>query len=223
MSCADGLVANGTIAQDHAQSQAIWQVREGITGALSKSGAVYKYDVSIPLAELYSLCEVMRSRLEPVGALVTGFGHLGDGNLHLNIYTPGVFEKSTAVHEAIEPFVYEWIAERRGSISAEHGCARADPPALLHPAQMHPSCCMPPAVPTQSPAPIDGSCQTALLPADTWDGPRPRPCLIGSIGVMKPEFLHMSKTAPMIDLMHGLKDLLDPNGILNPYKVLPRR
>ena len=137
-------------------------MREGITGALSKSGAVYKYDVSIPLAELYSLCEVMRSRLEPVGALVTGFGHLGDGNLHLNIYTPGVFEKLTAVHEAIEPFVYEWIAERRGSISAEHG-----------------------------------------------------------IGVMKPAFLSMSKSEPMIQVMHGLKGLLDPNGILNPHKVLP--
>lgn len=159
---AEGLVADGTIAQDQAQSQGIWRVREGITSALGKEGAVYKYDVSIPLAELYTLCEVMRARLEAHGALVTGFGHLGDGNLHLNIYTPGRFDKDPAVLAAIEPFVYEWIAERRGSISAEHG-----------------------------------------------------------LGVMKPAFLRMSKSESMIELMRGIKGLLDPNGILNPYKVLP--
>ena len=159
---AEGLVADGTIAQDQAQSQGIWRVREGITSALGKEGAVYKYDVSIPLAELYTLCEVMRARLEAHGALVTGFGHLGDGNLHLNIYTPGRFNKDPAVLAAIEPFVYEWIAERRGSISAEHG-----------------------------------------------------------LGVMKPAFLRMSKSESMIELMRGIKGLLDPNGILNPYKVLP--
>ena len=39
---------------------------------------------------------------------------------------------------------------------------------------------------------------------------------------MKPEYLHMSKPPQMIDLMHGVKALLDPNGILNPHKVLPR-
>ena len=94
---ASGAVRDGTIAQDVAQSRAIWRVREGITEALGKAGCVYKYDVSIPLAELYSLCEVMRARLAPLGALVTGFGHLGDGNLHLNIYTPGRFEEEPAV------------------------------------------------------------------------------------------------------------------------------
>jgi len=160
----EGIVSDGTIAQDQAQSQGIWRVREGITGALSKSGAVYKYDVSIPLAELYDLCDVMRERLAPLGALVTGFGHLGDGNLHLNIYTPGRFEKDPTVLGAIEPFVYEWIAERRGSISAEHG-----------------------------------------------------------LGLMKPAFLGMSKSEPIIDVMRGLKALLDPNAILNPYKVLPAK
>ena len=40
----EGIVSDGTIAQDQAQSQGIWRVREGITGALSKSGAVYKCD-----------------------------------------------------------------------------------------------------------------------------------------------------------------------------------
>ena len=86
----------------------------------------------------------------------------GPATRHLNIHTPGVFERRAAVLDAVEPFVYEWIAARRGSISAEHG-----------------------------------------------------------VGVMKPSYLHMSKAAPMIELMRGVKALLDPNNILNPGKVLP--
>jgi FAD/FMN-containing dehydrogenase len=56
-----------------------------ITGSLAKSGSVYKYDVSIPLSELYDLVEEMRPRVRPLGAEVSGFGHLGDGNLHLQL------------------------------------------------------------------------------------------------------------------------------------------
>ena len=40
-------------------------------------------------------------------------------------------------------------------------------------------------------------------------------------GVMKPQFLHMSKSPPLIGLMRGVKTLLDPHNILNPGKVLP--
>ena len=40
------------------------------------------------------LTQVMRERLSSFGCEVTGFGHLGDGNLHLNIYTPGIYEKA---------------------------------------------------------------------------------------------------------------------------------
>ena len=49
---------------------------------------------------------------------VVGYGHLGDGNLHLNISTRKL---DRAIEERLEPFVYEWTSERRGSISAEHG------------------------------------------------------------------------------------------------------
>jgi len=41
------------------------------------------------------------------------------------------------------------------------------------------------------------------------------------IGVMKPTALHYSKSQPLIDIMQNIKQMLDPNGILNPYKVLP--
>ena len=114
------------------------------------------------ISQLYDLVEETRARMAPHGALVSGFGHLGDGNLHLNVCTPGAFDADAAVAAAIEPWVFEYIAERRGSISAEHG-----------------------------------------------------------VGVMKPHVLHLSKRPPVIGVMHALKRLLDPHGILNPGKVLP--
>jgi D-2-hydroxyglutarate dehydrogenase len=49
-----------------------------------------------------------------------GYGHVGDGNLHLNISAPGQAD-SPELLKQIEPYVYEWTAARRGSISAEHG------------------------------------------------------------------------------------------------------
>lgn len=53
------------------------------------------------------------------GTQVVGYGHLGDGNLHLNVSAPA--GRTPQISALIEPFVYEWTRQRRGSISAEHG------------------------------------------------------------------------------------------------------
>lgn len=82
----------------------------------------------MPVPLLYQLVQDMRQRLtnlnlydqsaeSPVTAVV-GYGHVGDGNLHLNISARNYDARVT---EAIEPFVYEWIQRVGGSISAEHG------------------------------------------------------------------------------------------------------
>ncbi|KAL2155978.1 hypothetical protein VTH82DRAFT_722 [Thermothelomyces myriococcoides] len=123
-----GIVADGTLAQDETQIKSLWAWREGIPEALSHLGGTYKYDVSIPLKEMYKLVEDTRARIEAAGLLgdtdespvraVVGYGHMGDANLHLNVSTRRFDER---VEKVLEPFVYEWIAERQGSISAEHG------------------------------------------------------------------------------------------------------
>ncbi|KAL4819829.1 hypothetical protein BDW67DRAFT_173103 [Aspergillus spinulosporus] len=128
----EGIVADGVLAQDETQFQSIWRWREGITEALSHLGGTYKYDVSIPLPELYQLVEDCRERLTKMGFVgdddsypvraVVGYGHMGDSNLHLNI---AVRQYSKDVEKAIEPWVYEWIQKRNGSISAEHGLGLA--------------------------------------------------------------------------------------------------
>ncbi|KAL4861290.1 hypothetical protein BDV12DRAFT_191181 [Aspergillus spectabilis] len=124
----EGIVADGVLAQDETQFQSIWRWREGITEALSHLGGTYKYDVSIPLPELYQLVDDCRERLTKLGFVgdddsfpvraVVGYGHMGDSNLHLNI---AVRQYNKEVEKAIEPWVYEWIQKRSGSISAEHG------------------------------------------------------------------------------------------------------
>ncbi|XP_022136645.1 D-2-hydroxyglutarate dehydrogenase, mitochondrial isoform X3 [Momordica charantia] len=58
-----GLISDGVLAQDINQISSFWQIREGIPEALMKAGAVYKYDLSLPVEKMYDLVEVMRTRL----------------------------------------------------------------------------------------------------------------------------------------------------------------
>ena len=88
--------------------------------------------MSIPLKELYSLVEETREKITQSGLLgesdehpvvgVVGYGHMGDSNLHLNV---AIRRYDKKVERELEPFVYEWIAKRNGSISAEHGLGLA--------------------------------------------------------------------------------------------------
>lgn len=82
----------------------------------------------------------------------------GDGNIHVQVSIPEYYED---VAMQLEPFIFEYVSECQGSVSAEHG-----------------------------------------------------------IGFKKTKYLHLSKSSSEIEMMYDLKKLLDPNGILNPYKVL---
>ncbi len=66
---------------------------------------------------MYILVDVMRQRLAG-RAQVVAYGHLGDGNLHLNVFADKHTEELLLM---IEPFVYEWTRNQKGSVSAEHG------------------------------------------------------------------------------------------------------
>lgn len=152
------LITNGAVAQDGSQFQAFWRIREGVPEALTTYKAMYKYDLSIPLEPMYDLVEEMRSRVEDK-ALVVGYGHLGDGNLHLNLVADAYSEELTCL---IEPYVYERTSALGGSVSAEHG-----------------------------------------------------------LGQMKAHCIGYTKGSMAVSLMGLMKKTLDPQGILNPYKVLP--
>ncbi|KAK9428690.1 hypothetical protein V1505DRAFT_315341 [Lipomyces doorenjongii] len=133
------VIADGVLAQDETQVKNLWTWREGIPESLGKSGGVYKYDVSIPLDELYQLVEDTRVRIQEFGhdigtegsnvVNVVGYGHLGDGNLHLNV---AVKQYDKEIEHILEPWVYEWIEKRHGSVSAEHGLGFAKKPYLKY-------------------------------------------------------------------------------------------
>lgn len=126
------IVLDGVVAQDETQVKSLWGWREGIPESLGHWGGVYKYDMSIPISELYDLVEETREKINSAGLIgdsadypvvdVVGYGHMGDSNLHLNIATRSYDKK---VEKVLEPFVYEWVSKRNGSISAEHGLGLA--------------------------------------------------------------------------------------------------
>eukprot|EP01062_Namystynia_karyoxenos_P046385 TRINITY_DN34729_c0_g1_i1.p1 TRINITY_DN34729_c0_g1~~TRINITY_DN34729_c0_g1_i1.p1 ORF type:complete len:543 (+),score=119.98 TRINITY_DN34729_c0_g1_i1:74-1630(+) len=158
-----GDAVTGTVAQDVRQQQELWAVRENIAPSFRKEARhTLKYDVSVPIPKFYQLVEDTHAHLAGAGVggfRVVGFGHIGDGNLHLNVLTD---EDDKAALAALEPWLYEWLRSHGGSVSAEHG-----------------------------------------------------------IGLMKRGALRYSKPPAAIRLMRQLKQVFDPNGILNPNKIIP--
>ncbi|KAI8458597.1 hypothetical protein BY996DRAFT_4576959 [Phakopsora pachyrhizi] len=126
----DEIVSDGVLAQDESQLQSMWSFRELIPESASKSGATYKYDISLPIPVMYEAVEETRKlfikhqMLAPDGSegdkviSVAGYGHVGDGNLHLNVIAK---EWDPAVEAVIEPWIYQFVSDHHGSISAEHG------------------------------------------------------------------------------------------------------
>ena len=165
----EGIVSDGVVAESQTQINELWACREGVPESLGHWGGVYKYDLSIPIARLYDIVTDTKEHLAKTGLLsaedeslpaidVVGYGHMGDANIHLNI---PVRRYDKEVEKALEPFVYEWVAKEKGSVSAEHG-----------------------------------------------------------LGIAKKPFVGYSKDETMLKLMRQIKELYDPNGIMNPYKYI---
>jgi D-2-hydroxyglutarate dehydrogenase len=124
----DAAVSDGIVAADSQQMKAVWRLREGISDAMTAAGYIYKYDVSLPLDKMYELVEDTRKMLQAQGfvdARAAGYGHLGDSNLHLNV--TNLTGRDDRLLAALEPWVFEWVASCRGSISAEHGIGQCKP------------------------------------------------------------------------------------------------
>ncbi len=121
------LVSDGVIAQSHAQRDAFWHIRESIPEANRRIGSVSSHDISVPLSAVPEFIQRGKQALAEVGAFrINCFGHLGDGNLHYNIFPmPG---RTRADYEAERPrvkeVVHDLVHAMDGSVSAEHGIGR---------------------------------------------------------------------------------------------------
>ena len=122
-----GLVTDGVLAQSEAQRQDFWALREAIPEANRRIGSISSHDISLPLG---AIPEFFARAGEAIAALgpfrVNCFGHLGDGNLHYNVFPPG--DRSRDEFEAdrsrIKETVHDLVHALGGSVAAEHGVGR---------------------------------------------------------------------------------------------------
>ncbi len=160
-----GLVTDGTQAQNAEQARSLWAYREGISESLSATGMPHKNDIALPIAALKAFCGELERLLAAryPGWELCLFGHIGDGNLHVNIMKPDAMGKDDflSTTHGVDSDLMALVREHRGSVSAEHG-----------------------------------------------------------IGLLKREWLGHTRSAAEVSIMRQLKGVLDPNGILNPGKVL---
>ncbi len=142
-----------------------WEIRESCNPIIKAEGYNYKYDLSIPIPQYYEIVEETREKLKSTrpDVIIVNWGHVIDGNIHINIVTPGKFEEDEEVKSLLEPFIFEAVVKRGGSISAEHG-----------------------------------------------------------LGQQKNNYLgKYAKNHEAVAIMKSMKNMFDPNGILNPGKYLP--
>jgi len=153
-----GLVADAVIATSKAQRDSIWALRDDVE-QFFRMGMPVTFDISLPVGEMEAYVADALARLEKEWPAYRRFvfGHLGDGNLHFIVAGP----PSREAKHGIERCVYEPLAARSGSVSAEHG-----------------------------------------------------------IGLEKQPWLPLSRSPAELALMQQIKRALDPNGILNPGRVL---
>ena len=122
-----GLVLDGVIAASDAQAAALWRIRESIPEANRRIGAVSSHDISLPISAIPDFIPRAGVALAALGDWrINCFGHLGDGNLHYNVFPmPG---RSRKDHEnqrdAIKTCVHDIVDDMGGSVSAEHGIGR---------------------------------------------------------------------------------------------------
>lgn len=122
-----GLVTDGAIAQNNAQRDAFWHIRESIPEANRRIGSVSSHDISIPLSAIPSFIERGAQALAEVGDFrINCFGHLGDGNLHYNVFPAQGKSRDDYETERsqVKSVVHDLVHTMEGSVSAEHGIGR---------------------------------------------------------------------------------------------------
>lgn len=160
----EGWVSDGVLSQSETQAANLWQLREGISESIAPY-TPYKNDIAVRISrmpEFLDRVDALVQRRYP-DFEVCWYGHIGDGNLHLNVLKPAGLDREAFFERChhISPEIFAEVAEREGSISAEHG-----------------------------------------------------------VGLLKREFLGYTRSAEEIALMRAIKGVLDPNGIMNPGKLL---
>ena len=128
-----GWVLDGVISQSETQAANLWRLREGISETIAPF-TPYKNDVSVVVSKVPDFLEeidtIVSSRYPDFE--IVWFGHIGDGNLHLNILKPQALSKEEFFTrcETVNTQVFETVRKYNGSVSAEHGVGMTKKPYL---------------------------------------------------------------------------------------------
>jgi FAD/FMN-containing dehydrogenase len=109
------------VALDRGGATSLWERRDRVTEAIATTGVPHKLDVSVPLPAIPAFTAALPAVLTAAAPGAAGyvFGHLGDGNLHVNVVGPAPDD------DAVDDAILRLVAALGGSISAEHGIGRA--------------------------------------------------------------------------------------------------
>lgn len=123
-----GEVLDATLAESEAQAQKLWRIREEHPEAQKREGASVKNDVSVPVSrvpEMIRRCSAALVELIP-GSRPVPFGHIGDGNIHMNLEQPEGMDPAAFLARShdIMDCVNAIVRDLDGSFSAEHGIGR---------------------------------------------------------------------------------------------------
>lgn len=127
-------IVDGVIAQSTQHARQLWQLREGISEALGATGLPHKNDIALPIRALAAFCRELDGvfATDWPGWEICLFGHVGDGNIHINVMKPDAMDPAAffAKASAADHAVFALVERHGGSISAEHGIGLVKKPYL---------------------------------------------------------------------------------------------
>jgi FAD/FMN-containing dehydrogenase len=139
-----GIIGDAVLAATEGQAEAFWKLRDSISEAERAEGQTLAHDISVPVSDMPAFIVDASAKVESAfpGVVATGFGHLGDGNIHFHVRAAGHAAPDWYSGEGAEitRMVDDLVAAAGGSISAEHGIgqlkreelARLAPPGRIN-------------------------------------------------------------------------------------------
>lgn len=138
------IIDDAVIATNEAQAEAFWKIRDTISEAERAEGQTLAHDISVAVADMPEFLTSATEKVESAfpGIVATGFGHLGDGNIHFHVRagahaSPDWYDNEG---EEITRFVDDLVTAAGGSISAEHGIGqlkRSELARVASPGRIH--------------------------------------------------------------------------------------
>ena len=126
--CNKNIISHVVLGDTETKARKLWKMREDIPEANRKIGAITSHDIALPLENMESFINKSLIEIKEINKSlrVNCFGHMGDGNLHFNIFPPREEKKSSyaRIKSKLTKVINSNCNGLGGSFSAEHGVGR---------------------------------------------------------------------------------------------------